>query len=122
MDEGLDHGSRLDLAPRLLVDLFDGTLDLLDLDEGGVGEGLDEGEGFIDSGGGGIEFFNLGFIVSMFLFSEEGVLSDGLSVEIDVLVDGVDSGLDLLLSRDEEVIDDVFHSGDISLGVLDVLF
>lgn len=58
----------------------------------------------------------------MLLLTEEGVLLNSLSVESDVLVDGVDLVLDLFSSRVEEVVKNVFHTGDVGNSVLDVLF
>lgn len=121
MKEGLNHGSLLDSLPSSLGDLFDGTLEFLDLDQGGIGQRFEEGEGLINVGGGGVEFFNLGFIIGMLLFSDQSVLSDSLSVETDVLLDGVDSLLDLLSSGDEKVVDNVVHSSNVLFSVLDIL-
>lgn len=47
---------------------------------------------------------------------------NSLSVESDVLVDGIDLVLDLFSSRVEEVVKNVFHTGDVGNSVLDVLF
>lgn len=58
----------------------------------------------------------------MFLFSEEGVLSKGLSVEFHVVLDGLNAGFNLGFSGLEEVEDDIFHTGDIGFSILDILF
>jgi hypothetical protein len=121
LEECLDHGALLNSLPGLLGDLLNGGTELLDLDQGGVGEGLNQSEGLIDSGSGVVEFFNLSLVFGVLLLTEEGVLVDGLSVESDVLVDRVDFVLDLLSSGVKQVVQDVLHAGNVGNSVLDVL-
>lgn len=58
----------------------------------------------------------------MSLFSEEVSLFKGLSVVFLVFNEGVDSGLELSSSGDEEIVECVFRSGDIDISILDFLF
>lgn len=121
LDEGVDHGALLELAPLLLGDAVEGDLQLLDLEEGWVGEALDEGEGIINGGGGLVVLGDQGLVLFVGLFTEECVLSEGQSVVVDVIVDLGDVLVDLVSAWGEEVENEVLSAGNIGLGILDFL-
>ena len=58
----------------------------------------------------------------MVLFSGQSVLSKGLSVVLLVFNDLVDILVDLLLTRNEKVADQIFRSGNILFSILNSLF
>lgn len=98
LDEGFDHGSLADLGEGLEVDLGDGLLDLLGLDQGGVGDGGQQGEGFIDGSDGVLVFFDDDEVFFVFLLSVQVLFGEVLSVGGGVLFDGLDLVLQLLSS------------------------
>jgi hypothetical protein len=94
------------------------------LDHGGtrVGKRVQKSQSLIGRLDGLVEFLDLEFVFLMLLFSDEGVLSKGLAVEVHVVVDLADAVLDLITTGDEELVDGVVHAGNIGLSIADVLF
>lgn len=119
--EGLDHGGELSTFADLGLDLLERVLELLDLHEAWVREGLEEGEGLINGGGGTVQFLNLGFVGFMLLLANQGVLGEGLTVLVSVLLQLTETVLELVSAGDEEVGNGVLSAVDVDLGVLDVL-
>jgi len=91
------------------------------LNEGGVGEGVKKGEGLIDRSGGSVELFNLEFVGFVFLLANEGVLGEGLTVLIGVLLELSESVLELVSAGHQQVSNGVLSAVNVDLGILDVL-
>lgn len=121
-DEGLDHGGHLASLGDLSLDVLEGVLELLDLDQRGVGQSGNQGKSLVDGSGGSVEFFNLSLVVGVLLLSDEGVLLESLSVLFLVVSDVFNLGLELGSSGEEEVLDDVVSSVDGDGSILDILF
>lgn len=62
------------------LDLSEGVVELLDLSEGGVGEGGDQSEGLINGSGGLVVLSDQRLEFFVLLFSNKVSLSEGLSV------------------------------------------
>jgi hypothetical protein len=121
LDECLHHGALLDLAPLFLGDAAEGGLEFLDLDEGGVAERVEKSECLINCRGGFVVLGHEGLVVSVVLLTEEGLLSQVLSVMVNVFLDLSDILANLVETRHEEIGDGIFDSDNISNCVPDVL-
>jgi len=121
-DQGLDEGGVSGVGLDSGFDLSEWVLEFLDLNKGWVAQLGEEGKSIIDGSGGVVQFSDLSIELFMSLFSEEIGLFEGLSVIFLIFDEGVDSGLELGSSGNEEIVEGVFRSGDIDVSILDVLF
>lgn len=97
-------------------------VEFLDLEQRRVGQGAKELESLVHSIGGVVVLSNEGFVLLMLLLPDEGGFGEGFSVLSLVGLELGDSGLELLSSWLEEVLEDVIGSLDVNHGIRDVLF
>lgn len=104
------------------MDVLQGVLELLDLDQGGVGKSLQKSKGFVNSIGGSVELLDLGLIGFVVLLSDENDLIKSLSV-LGLIIHEVSDFLSELASPGEEqVVKEIFVPVNIDGGILNVLF
>lgn len=89
------------VGPDSGFDLAECMVELLDLGEGGVGQGGEEGKGLVDGGGGGVVLGDERFEFVVLLLSDEDGFSECLSVSGLVLLEVLDLCLELASSGDE---------------------
>lgn len=121
LEEGLNKGSELVVALKLVVDGLDMGLDLLDLNEGWVGDGAKEFKTFINSGNSISVFSSSGFEVSMILSTLFSFLSKSFSVFINVLLKLFKSLSNSCSLWNQDIVNKIVTVEDISFSVFNRL-
>jgi hypothetical protein len=120
-EQGSEHGAGLDSVPHLLLlHLLHVGGELLKLDQRRVGKRVQEVEGLVNGVSSIVVLTKLALEGLVVLLSEEGLLGKSLPVVGDVVLEVVDLGLDLVSPGNEQAVDQIFGSGNVSLGALDV--
>jgi hypothetical protein len=106
-DQSLDEGGEGDVVSHLGLDVGEVGLDLLDLDEGWVGELTEETKALIDGGNGFVVLFNGGLEGGVLVLSLGGLGGEVFAVLVDVGGELVEVGSDSVSLGDQDVVNEV---------------